>query len=173
MGNDVDGEGSNNRGSLRRKVQDPILIHECPRTHRQEMGMVFPGVNVNEMLVVPAMQRSTVDLSEWGDEQAKEKDRLLEQFVAWANAVREHILSEGHWAEFTDPASGYPIHSERGGMTLNDVDLALVCLKYPTVDLGVCKLISHPKWKTAVYPTSMVSTAPLEVLQRALEKEKD
>ena len=91
--------------------------------------------------------------------------------MRWAKATRDRIVEEGHWADYTDPASGYPVHGERGGMTLNDVDVSLQCLKYKTVDLGVCKLISHPKWKTAVYPATMVTTAPLDVLVAALQKE--
>ena len=136
-------------------------------------------------------------LSHWGDQEAQEKDRLLEQvftlfygsfylrlsaptltpssrdcfcrqFVKWANAVRDQVVAAGHWLNFTDPASGYPVHGDRGGMTCNDVDVCLLCTKFPTVDLGVCKILSHPEWKTAVYPTTMVTTAPLEVLTTAL-----
>ena len=94
------------------------------------------------------------------------------QFVKWANAVRERVLAAGHWLNFTDPASGYPVHGDRGGLTCNDVDVCLLCTKFPTVDLGVCKILSHPEWKTAVYPTTMASTAPLGVLVAALDAEK-
>ena len=142
---------------------------------RQELGAVYANAGLNpkeELLVVPVFQKSAVDLSHWGDEEAKEKDRLLEQFVLWANAVREHVTSAGHWLNFTDPASGYPVHGDRGGMTCNDVDVCLLCVKFPTVDLGVCKIMSHPEWKTAVYPTTMVTTAPFDILTRALEAEQ-
>ena len=59
---------------------------------------------------------------------------------------------------------------ERGGITLNDVECALSLLKYNTVDLGVCKMITHPRWKTASYPATMASDAPVEVLAAALEQ---
>ena len=91
--------------------------------------------------------------------------------MLWANAVRDRLKVQGYWADFTDPASGYPVYSQRGGMTCNDVEVCLMCLKYRTVDIGVCKMISHPRWKTAVYPTSMVSTAPLDAIMEALEAE--
>ena len=93
------------------------------------------------------------------------------QFMAWGNAVRDRLITAGYWCDFCDPASGYPVHSERGGMTCNDVDLCLRCLKYRTVDLGCCKMISHPRWKTAVYPATMVAVAPIEALEAALQAE--
>ena len=44
------------------------------------MGIIFQDLaRTDKVLVLPVFQQSKVDLSNWGEEQAVEKDRLLEQ----------------------------------------------------------------------------------------------
>ena len=99
--------------------------------------------------------------------------RFALQFSEWAGAACEELHRQGFWANYTDPASGYPVFGERGGLTLNDVEVSLSLLKYPTVDLGVCKMISHPRYKTASYPATLAADAPLDILAVALRNALD
>jgi hypothetical protein len=74
---------------------------------RRELALVLPGVDVGPgLLTVPTSQRSVVDLADWGDVAAREKDLLLERFAAWAGAVCDRLAARGHWADFVDPCSG-------------------------------------------------------------------
>ena len=44
------------------------------------MSRIFPEMKAQaELLLVPTFQGTSCDLSAWGDEEAKEKDRCLEQ----------------------------------------------------------------------------------------------
>lgn len=33
----------------------------------------------------------------------------MKQFVAWGKVVCEHLRRSGHWADMSDPCSGYPV----------------------------------------------------------------
>jgi hypothetical protein len=88
--------------------------------------------------VVVTFQPSRTDLIDWSDEAAQEKDVLLEnvrdavhssqetplmhsssclcvrvrgraQFVEWGKGVCELLRKDGHWADLSDPCSGYPV----------------------------------------------------------------
>jgi len=66
-----------------------VSIHECPRSLVTEMQLVIPPAaellgkcgrdGHPPLLAIPTAQRTTTDLSEWGDKAAKEKDDCLER----------------------------------------------------------------------------------------------
>jgi hypothetical protein len=88
---------------------------------RRELALVLPGVDVGPgLLTVPTSQRSIVDLANWGDVAATEKDLLLERFAAWAGDVCDRLGAEGFWADYVDPCSGLLVRTpnatvRRGG----------------------------------------------------------
>ena len=84
-------------------------IHTIPRTHRDEVQAIFPTMSIDELLVIPTCQKSAVDLVEWGDAAAQEKDRLLIRFQRLAKAVCESLIAQGYWADYIDPCSGLPM----------------------------------------------------------------
>ena len=51
----------------------------------------------------------------------------------------------------------------------SEVDCFATLLKYPTSNTGCCKVLHHPKWGSAVYPASVVTTAPLYDVESALD----
>ena len=107
-------------------------IHTIPRTHRDEVQAIFPTMSIDELLVIPTCQKSAVDLVEWGDAAAQEKDRLLIRFQRLAKAVCESLIAQGYWADYIDPCSGLPmvgIDLDRHGRALCPDSLArsLVC----------------------------------------------
>lgn len=72
--------------------------------------------------------------------------------------------------DLTDPCSGLPVLSERGGEFYPDVIGGQMLLSYDVIDTGCCKLLSHPRWQTKVYPATMFSNAPLEILTPLLAR---
>eukprot|EP00035_Acanthoeca_spectabilis_P006267 m.122593 g.122593 ORF g.122593 m.122593 type:complete len:175 (-) comp13425_c0_seq4:65-589(-) len=135
-----------------------------------DLERVFPGVDLTNTLVVPTFQECKCDLIANGPEPDAEKDRLLETFVAWAKVVCAALRADGHWADLTDPCSGLPVLSERGGSYYPDVIGGQMLLNYDIIDTGCCKLLSHPKWHTKVYPATLFTTAPLEAVVPLLAK---
>lgn len=147
-------------------------VHEVRASLRRELNMVFPRRKndpgpASRLLAVPTMQRSAVDLSDWGAEAAAEKDRLLRTAYAWCGAVCDALEAAGHWADFADPPSGYPARGERGGTLYNEIQGAQTLLRYRTDQAGPCRLLLHPVWAAAVYPVTLFTSAPPEAAAAA------
>lgn len=79
-------------------------ICSVPRLIRRDLASVLPGVPVDDVVIVPCCQRSSIDLLNLGADVAAEKDRLLEVFAAWATDVRRRLMS--HAATNDAPAGG-------------------------------------------------------------------
>lgn len=165
-------------------------VHRPSAALLKDLSRVFLALPAGApLLVVPTMQRSRVDLVVETPEVAEEKDRLLENFCQWAMAVTAELERRGEWADFTDPCSGFPVRarlappcalcdeltfvaqykSQRGASPYPDVSGAQLLLKYTVIQNGCCPLVSHPKWGTRCYPATLFTTAPLSVLQAALQ----
>ena len=88
--------------------------------------------------------------------------------MKWAQELRETLAAKGHWADYTDPCSGLPVHSNSGGSIYPDVDGFERLLHYKIDGSMGCRMMSHPEWKFASYPASFFTTAPAEDLCAAL-----
>ncbi|KAJ1961021.1 hypothetical protein IWQ62_004010 [Dispira parvispora] len=160
-------------------------IHKCSPRFLWELAFTFPqfgrlkgspsgkptnpaAENAPKVLIVPTFQKSRHSLVAIGPEIEEEKDEMLETFLAWANNVRDALVKAGHWADMTDPSSGYPVHSPRGPSYFSDVAACQYLLKYPVMTTGCCNVLTHPQWETNFYPALFFTTAPLDVLQSVL-----
>ncbi len=146
-------------------------IHTIPRTHKDEVAAIFPGVSMDDMLVIPTCQKSAVDLVEWGDDAAKEKDRLLVRFQKLAVAVCEALIAEGHWADYIDPCSGLPMINRQGNTVYGEVQALVTLLGYKTQNAGCCSVLLHPAWGSSVYPASFFAKAPVDVVARVVQEQ--
>lgn len=131
-------------------------VHSLSNMLKRELASVFPSQHFDlqtQLLLVPTMQRSQVELLQFGDHQAVEKDRLLERFFEWSTMVRDAVqrLDEHAWVDVTDPASGTARWGAQGSV-YSDVYGMLRTLKYPTQDIGGCLVLEHPHWHFFVYP---------------------
>ncbi len=119
--------------------------------------------------VLVVLQRADCDLVERSphtDEQEidEQKDQLRQQFLAFGRAIAVQLRQAGYQADVFDPKTGYPIFSSPGQLWLDDVAVVRNCLGYPSVKVRGCCVIVHPDWGSAVYPSVVVSSAPLEVM---------
>eukprot|EP00026_Physarum_polycephalum_P019664 Phypoly_transcript_21784.p1 GENE.Phypoly_transcript_21784~~Phypoly_transcript_21784.p1 ORF type:complete len:149 (+),score=6.28 Phypoly_transcript_21784:156-602(+) len=143
---------------------------------QREIRLIFPDVPKNEvpnLLIIPVYQPSTVDLVSYGSHAEDEKDRLLKNFTKWANEIIQRIKAKGFWADATDPCSGMPMHSSRGPATFDDVSAHSRLLLYDVHTVGgasgiPCKVISHPKWGSNTYPSSLFTIAPFTIVKECL-----
>jgi hypothetical protein len=150
-------------------------LHKCPKLLEGEVRSAFPFLPPDyhdHLLLIITFQPASCELIEFTDEAQEQKDSKLRIFFDWANTVRSLLTSEGHWVDFTDPASGFPVHSDRGANTFSDVSACEVCLPYRfevvSGPAGGCRLISHPKWRLASYPATVFTNAPPDVALRVL-----
>ena len=111
-----------------------------------------------------------MDLVNVGPHVEREKDALLEAFVAFAGRACELLAAQGHWADYIDPCSGLPMLHRSGTGVYGEVDALVTLLRYTTVNAGCCKVALHPQWGSAVYPASLMTKAPLQDALQALQQ---
>eukprot|EP00953_Heterococcus_sp_UTEX-ZZ885_P006372 3898-Heterococcus_DN1.PRE.2 len=103
------------------------------------------GIDLTGCLAVPTNQHADTDLVNVGQPVEAEKDRLL-------NVVSALMMLSG----------GNKVYSEVEGMQL--------LLQYQVMNAGMCRVLLHPLWGSAVYPASCFTTAPIDVVTRALQE---
>lgn len=52
----------------------------------------------------------------------------------------------------------------------SEVDGVELLLRYRCLSAGMCKILLHPVWGAAVYPASLFTNAPFEVVRDVLNK---
>ncbi|KAI9207460.1 uncharacterized protein BJ171DRAFT_578579 [Polychytrium aggregatum] len=149
-----------------------VSVHTPGRHLKKELALVFPELknskHLDQLLVIPTFQLSRHDLVAVTPETNLERNILLDYIYIFGQKFRDNIAALGYWADMTDPASGYPIYSDRGAALYPDVDGAIRLLKYQTILAGCCKVLRHPKWGTKNYPATLFTTAPLPVVEQVL-----
>ena len=137
-------------------------IHACPKTLKRELRNIFPGLeSCDHLFVIPTFQKANIELLDFSHNPAveAEKDRLLNNFIAFAKhfkqAVQEQQPAAVRFADFTEPSSGLPFFSPRGGSTYADVDGAELLLKYKTEEISGCRILFHPTFGSACYPATI------------------
>lgn len=145
-------------------------VHKCPQQYKSDLAAMFPGVAASEVLIVPTCQNSAVDLVRTGDDIEREKDRLLEEFVAWAKAVCAKLAEQSYFADYIDPCSGLPMIHRGNNAPYSEVDALATLLGYACANAGCCKVVLHPKWGSSVYPATLFTTAPLQRLLDAIDE---
>lgn len=50
----------------------------------------------------------------------------------------------------------------------SEVDGVELLLRYRCLSAGMCKILIHPSWGAAVYPASLFTNAPYELVQEVL-----
>ncbi|GLD99869.1 hypothetical protein PINS_up008597 [Pythium insidiosum] len=152
-----------------------VSVHHCPRIMMRELKHVFPAqfthktIKTASMLAVITCQHALMDLSQFGDDADKEKDRLLETFVAFAQYVTSRLIEQNYWADFIDPCSGLPMLTLPSNKVYSEVDGVELLLRYRCLSAGMCKILLHPVWGAAVYPASLFTDAPFEVVNDVLD----
>eukprot|EP00586_Coscinodiscus_wailesii_P012539 CAMPEP_0172512848 /NCGR_PEP_ID=MMETSP1066-20121228/247668_1 /TAXON_ID=671091 /ORGANISM="Coscinodiscus wailesii, Strain CCMP2513" /LENGTH=160 /DNA_ID=CAMNT_0013292829 /DNA_START=102 /DNA_END=584 /DNA_ORIENTATION=- len=120
------------------------------------------------LAAIPTNQNARHDLVAVGSHIEDEKDRLLNNFLSFARDFCERVTQEGHWADFIDPCSGLPMLSKYCNKVYSEVDGMEVLLNYKSYNAGFCKILTHPKWGSAVYPATIFARAPEGVLRRII-----
>eukprot|EP00003_Mantamonas_plastica_P022519 TRINITY_DN3850_c0_g1_i4.p1 TRINITY_DN3850_c0_g1~~TRINITY_DN3850_c0_g1_i4.p1 ORF type:complete len:178 (+),score=56.47 TRINITY_DN3850_c0_g1_i4:28-561(+) len=104
-------------------------------------------IATKELKIIATFQQSAADLVDISDETEVERNRMFDNFVKWSGLVMDNLEKTGKWADTTDPMTGYPIRSDRGGMTFNEVEAySQFFPKYQTLLCGACTIIIHPVW---------------------------
>ncbi len=130
--------------------------------HGHELLPDWP-VPIASLLIV--LQRCPLSLAMHTAATEECKQVMRSRFLQLGFAIATHLQQQDYLADVFDPATGLPLLSHSGDRRLDDVAVVRTCLGYRTVRCGECQLLEHPLWGDAVYPSVLVSSAPVQVLQ--------
>jgi hypothetical protein len=128
------------------------------------------GGSTLRLLAIPTNQRAREDLVQMGDHIEQEKDRLLNVFLTFGKYICEGLRMKGFWADYIDPCSGLPMISLNCNKVYSEVDGMEVMLNYKSYNAGFCKILTHPKWGSAVYPATIFTHAPADIVKGLMER---
>mmetsp|Transcript_10793 Transcript_10793/g.15906 ORF Transcript_10793/g.15906 Transcript_10793/m.15906 type:complete len:198 (+) Transcript_10793:34-627(+) len=123
-----------------------------------------------ELLAIPTNQHALHDLVGVGDEIEREKDRLLNVFLEFGKDLTSKLRSKGLWADYIDPCSGLPMVTLDCNKVYSEVDGMECLLNYKAYNAGFCKILTHPKWGSSVYPGTIFCYAPPQLVMDMLNQ---
>ncbi|GAB4464571.1 MAG: hypothetical protein OHK0037_18760 [Elainellaceae cyanobacterium] len=130
--------------------------------HQSRLLPAWPQA-IASVLVI--LQPSQIALLERSPNTEQEKEKLRSHFLELGTAIAQTLQQQGYLAEIFDPRTGWPVFSARGTLPLDDVAVVRTALGYSTDRCGNCRVILHPTLGTAVYPSTLVSSAPVAVMK--------
>lgn len=123
-------------------------------------AQLLPAWSLPIASVLVVIQLCRVELIERTPENEHYKSELRDRFLTVGHQIALELQKLGHLADFFDPRSGLPILSTAGHKRLDDVAVVQSVLGYKTCDRGGCHILVHPTLGTAIYPSTLVSSAP-------------
>ncbi|XP_070980173.1 cobalamin trafficking protein CblD-like isoform X1 [Oncorhynchus clarkii lewisi] len=135
-------------------------IQPCPELLKKEFESMFPEAPNNIMTVVTVTQKTQNDMTAWCEAVDKERELMLDEFVAGAKEICYALRTEGFWADFIDPSSGMAFFGSYTNNTLFETDERYCNLGFSIEDLGCCKVIRHTLWGTHVFVGTVFTNAP-------------
>lgn len=140
------------------------VAQEITLTERKDFQNLFPDreLGTSELTVITLSQRTQNDMTSWSEEVEAEREELLGNFVAGATDLCHALKQAGYWADFIDPSSGRPYFGAYTNDTLFETDDRYRKFGFEINDLGCCKVISHPLWKSHAYIGSLFTNAPMD-----------
>ena len=149
-----------------------VSLHKPGIAFKRELSTVFPDLEnfrKSDLFVIPTFQYCKYDIIRTTRESDWERNMLCAYFIQFGKDFVSACYKNGClWADFTDPMDGLPVCSQRGNSIYPDVDGIIRLLKYPTIQVGACAVIDHPRWKTHNYPGTLFAVGSLQNVQQAL-----
>ncbi|MEO1430485.1 MAG: methylmalonic aciduria and homocystinuria type D protein [Cyanobacteria bacterium J06632_19] len=146
-----------------------ISIHAPTRYVRQNTQRILPDwSNKLGMSVAVVLQQSQFALTESSPRIEAEKQRLRAKFMRFASEVAFDLKDKNYFSDLIDPRTGYPVLSRPGQTPHDDTAVVKKLLKYPMI-CNKCRVLIHPKWGTAVYPSILLSTAPKIIIAHTIQ----
>lgn len=137
-----------------------ISIHSPTQYICANRERVLPDwQNQHSLWVAVILQRSRYSLSKCTPETETEKQGLRQSFMRFGFDVAFNLRDRGFFSDLIDPRTGYPLLSRPGMTPHNDTAVVRTLLKYP-VYCNQCRVLVHPMWGMAVYPSILLSAAP-------------
>jgi hypothetical protein len=117
---------------------------------------------------VIVLQQSQYELVERTPPVEREKERLREKFMRFGFDVAFNLRDRGFLSNLIDPRTGYPLLSPPGEIPHDDTAVVKALLGFPIIR-NRCRVLEHPLWGTAVYPSTLLTSAPPKIIKPLLK----
>ncbi|MGK7938443.1 MAG: methylmalonic aciduria and homocystinuria type D protein [Xenococcaceae cyanobacterium] len=153
---------------ITKKREIQIYINHPSQFIKQNQSSLLPTWTVPIKSIIIVLQKSNFSLENSNHEIEKEKDYLREIFFRLGYNLVFKLRDAQYQSDLFDPRNGYPLLSRPGNITVNDTALVQDLLGFDVVKHR-CSLLIHPQWGTAIYPSTIVTSASLEIIQPMLQ----
>jgi len=140
--------------------------HEFALRHQQQL---LPDWDSSISYLILLLQQSSIPLKESTSKVAQEKNRLRRNFLRFGTSLVSTLQSHGYQSDLFDPRTGYPLFAN-STMCWDDNAAVKALLNYPVISYQHCSLLMHPVWKNNVYPGTIVTSAPLNIVELCTNK---
>lgn len=145
-----------------------VYITEPSQFIQQNQHRLLPTWTVSITHIILVLQKSQFPLENSSQEIEQEKDYLRSRFLRFGCNVVFELRDAQYPSDLFDPRNGYPLLSRCGEITLSDITIVRDVLGFKVIKQK-CSLLIHPQWGTAIYPSTIVTSAPLEVIKPLLK----
>lgn len=129
---------------------------------------LLPDWDIPATFLILYLQRSHLSLKEVTQEVTQAKDLLRSKFIRFGCNLIFALQDRGYKSDLFDPRSGYPLLARQGKLTLDDNAVVKALLNYSVVSYKNCFLLDHPTWGNNIYPSTIVTSAPLDAIELSL-----
>ena len=157
-------------------LQQPLLLQNDMEVSVAKPSPVFlrelyPVFNRDTSLfnIVIIICKMDNDILDSQSNQQKERDDKLDRLMRMGAEFRKSLQKQGFFSDYMDPVSGLAMNSNTNIVYADSVGCERI-LKMDVVNIGCCKLISHKKWSTNIYPFTIFTTAPPQVILESLNE---
>ena len=134
--------------------------------HRDQL---LPGWPYAVLAVVVVLQPCQLVMEDRTLATENYKQQLRQNFIGLGRQVADRLQQLGYQTVLFDPRTGLPLGLPPGSLQLDDVAVACAVLGYGKIHHGSCTMMMHPSWGSAVYPSTLVSSAPPPIVTGVME----
>lgn len=140
-------------------------VHPPTEFIRTHLDQLLPSWSLPVLSVLIVLQLCQFTFLERTVDTEIYKNQFHQQFIEFGSQIVFQLRAMGYLADMFDPRTGWPITSPPGQLRLSDVKVVRAALGYSIDRNGPCAMIVHPTWGRAVYPSTLVSSAQLHVVE--------
>lgn len=137
---------------------------DCPDLLKKDFQDLFPARNIQDdsLTVITLTHKTEHDMTYWSEEMDIEREEIIAEFVAKAQAICTALQEAGYWADFIDPSSGRPYLGPYTSSTMLETDERYRHFGFTIEDLGCCKVITHHLWGSNALAGCLFTNAPFD-----------
>ena len=144
-----------------------VTIAKPTDSFLRELYPVFKRDTSRFNIVILILKMDNDLLDSTGNQQI-ERDDKLDLLMALGKHMRQSMSDKGYFLDYMDPTSGLAMNSNTN-VVYADITGCERILQMDVSTTGCCKLVSHSKWGTNIYPFTLFTTAPANIILEHLK----